>query len=69
MSPSADLTALVFAASASDPEPGSVSAYAAISSPVASLGRYFCRCSGVPNSTRGIVPMPTCAPKLTANEP
>ena len=36
---------------------------------MASLGRYFCRCSAVPNSTSGIVPMPTCAPKLTANDP
>ena len=26
-------------------------------------------CSAVPNSTSGIVPMPTCAPKLTANDP
>ena len=40
-----------------------------MSSPVASLGRYFSRCAGVPNSTIGMVPMPTWAPKLTANEP
>ena len=38
-------------------------------SPLASLGRYFCRCSGVPNRTSGMVPMPTCAPKLTAYDP
>ena len=25
-------------------------------------GRYCCCCSGVPNSTSGMVPMPTCAP-------
>ena len=40
-----------------------------MSSPVPNPGRYFWRWAGVPNSTMGIVPMPTCAPKLTAYEP
>src|SRR5699024_11529229 len=54
---------------ASDPEPGSVSAYAAKSSPEASLGKYFSFCSSFPKNTIGNEPIPTCAPCVTENPP
>ena len=43
-------TAVVRIAALSDPDPGSVSAYAASHSPVASLGRNRCFCSSLPAS-------------------
>ncbi len=50
-------------ACASDPDPGSVRQKPAIISPVAHLGRYFCFCASVPNSTMPLHPMDWCAPK------
>src|SRR5664279_1201947 len=50
---------------ASEPDDDSDNAYAAIHSPLASLGRYFCFCASVPYQTNGSVPMPTCALKAT----
>ena len=48
--PSPSRRAVVRMAALSDPEPGSVSAYAASHSPLASLGRNRCFCSRVPAS-------------------
>jgi hypothetical protein len=58
----------VRAESGSEPQFASLSEKAAIISPVASFGRYFCFCSGVPKNRMGSVPMPTCAPHETAND-
>ncbi|MNN20650.1 hypothetical protein D3C81_1339410 [compost metagenome] len=58
---------MVFAPRASEPDDGSVRQYAAIFSPAASRGKYFCFCSSVPKKTIGNVPIPTCAPKDNAN--
>ena len=46
-------------------EDDSESAYAPIHSPVASFGRYFSFCAGVPYQTMGSVPMPVWALKAT----
>ena len=66
--PSGVSRAVVFAARASDPDCGSVRAYAPISSPLASLGRYFAFCSGVPNYTIGKVPIDVCVPSEPPND-
>ncbi len=47
--PSSSLTAFVLIACTSDPSSGSDSENAALISPVAMRGRYFWRCSSVPN--------------------
>ena len=67
--PSAESTARVRAFIASEPEVDSDSAYAPTNSPVASFGRYFCFCSGVPYQTSGSVPIPTCAENTTQKLP
>ena len=51
--PSADRTALARIVAASDPDCGSVSAYAPFTSPEATGFRNFCFCSSVPNSSKG----------------
>src|SRR5271169_445531 len=66
--PSGESTARVREFCASEPACGSERQYAASFSPVASNGRYFFFCSGVPKKTIGSVPMPACPPWLTPNE-
>ena len=67
--PSGESRATVFAPSASEPLPASLSAYAATFLPLARSGRYLAFCSGVPKKTIGSVPMPVCAPKVVAQDP
>src|SRR4029453_9801479 len=66
--PSGSFVARVFAASASEPEPDSLRAYAPISSPVIRRGRYVCFCSVVPKSTSGRMLRFACPPNVVANE-
>src|SRR5579883_92736 len=63
--PSGDNTARVRQFIASEADDDSESAYAPIHSPVASLGRYFCFCAGVPYQTIGSVPIPAWALNAT----
>src|SRR5699024_2987655 len=51
------------------PEDGSVNAYAASNSPVASFGKYFFFCSSLPKNTIGSEPIPTCAPCVIEKPP
>ena len=66
--PSGCFTARVFAASASDPEPDSLKAYAPMISPATSFGRYFSFCSSVPNITSGRMHRFACPPNVVAND-
>src|SRR5699024_9818895 len=63
--PSSFFLAVVFVANASEPAPGSVSAYAPILSPEVSLGRYICFCSSVPKYIYGDTPTPVWILKET----
>ena len=61
--------AVVLAPNASEPEPGSGYAYAAINSPEANFGKYFVFCSWLPNNTIGNEPIPTWAPCVIEKPP
>ncbi len=60
--PSSWRVARVRAASASEPDPDSLSAYAPTVSPDTSPGRYFAFCASVPNRTSGMMQRFACAP-------
>ena len=65
LQPSPSGTALVRSAPASDPEPGSVSANAPSTRPVASSGTNRRRCSSVPNERIGSVAALVCTATVT----
>ena len=68
-SPSSVSVAVVCIRAGSLPTSGSVSAKALIS-PATNRGKYFCFCSGVPNSLSGCgTPMDWCADSSTPTEP
>ncbi len=62
-------TAWVFTEAASEPAPASVRQNAAMSSPLASLGRYLAFCSSVPMRMRPFMPIELWAPAVRATEP
>ena len=66
--PSGCRAAVVFAPSASEPDPDSLRQYAPTISPVISFGRYFRFCASVPKSDSGRIVRLACAPNVAPKD-